>query len=366
MAWGNSHDGQVGDGTHGNFTDHYSPVPTIGGSRWKSVSAGPGSTHALAVRTDGTLWAWGNGGNYRLGNNSTSDVTSPVQIGTETDWQFVSSGFNHSLAIKAGGTQLWAWGNNATHQLGDGTTIARTAPVQITSCSPSCPSAWQFISAGQNYSLAIGDGNLYVWGENTSHKLGNATGETNIPTKIVSCSPSCPLVWQAVSAGFSHSLGIGDGYLYAWGDRNNGKLGDGTPLVELPTPKKIGTDSWVAVSAGAEFSLGIQTDHTLWSWGSDASGQLGNGSVNSSDVTTPAQVTISALVDQGNWQSISAGSSHALAIKTNGSNRDLYAWGNNNHGQVASGDNPQVSPILISGNWQAASAGNTFSIGVRK
>src|SRR3989338_5085700 len=124
-AWGFNNYGQLGDGT---TTNRSSPTQIGSGTNWSSVSAG--GYHTVAIKTDGTLWVWGNNGNGKLGDGTTTDRYSPVQIGSGTNWSSVSTGGHHTIAIKTDGT-LWAWGYNVYGGLGDGTTTDRTTPTQI-------------------------------------------------------------------------------------------------------------------------------------------------------------------------------------------------------------------------------------------
>jgi alpha-tubulin suppressor-like RCC1 family protein/uncharacterized protein (UPF0333 family) len=370
MAWGANGSGQLGDGTTG--TNRISPVSTIGGSKWKSVSAGNslGSAHVLAVRANGTLWAWGFNNHNQLGDGTATARTSPVQIGTGNNWESVSAGHSHSLGIKTDHT-LWAWGNVANYRLGNGASSDVPTPTSIATCSPSCPSGWKMVSAGSNYSLAIGgDDNLYVWGSGSQYRLGNSlTDEIQIPTKITACSPSCPSGWKMVSAGDNHTLAIGmDDKLYVWGAGEYGELGTGsTTNVQLPT-LVMSSATWKSVSAGNNHSLGIRSDGsfdgTLWSWGRNIAAQLGNGVMDdSAGGHLPTQIGSSTA-----WSFVSAGLAHSFALKINGTNQELWAWGNNSNGQVGDNDasNPRLSPSQILGNWQTVEGGDTFSIGVRK
>jgi len=156
------------------------PVPVT----WASVSAG--NRHTLAIRPDGTLWAWGNNSSGQLGDGTTTTRLSPVQIGTATNWASVAigSGGHHTLAIRTDGT-LWAWGENMTNQLGDGTTTDRFSPVGIGAATN-----WESVVAGTagigiGHTVAIRtDGTLWAWGANSSGQLGDGTvSKTKFPAQ---------------------------------------------------------------------------------------------------------------------------------------------------------------------------------------
>ena len=231
-AFGLNSSGQLGDGT---TTNQSSPIPVsvipIG---WNELSVGAAFTDAL--KSDGTLWAWGVGNHGQLGGGNNSNKNIPSQIGTATNWKFISAGQEYSLAIKQDGT-LWAWGNNFFGQLGDGTTADKNAPTQI------------------------GTGNN----------------------------------WQSVTAGKYHSQAVKqDGTLWAWGYNNHGQLGDGT-LTDKNTPTQIGVAAnWKNISSYQGYhSMVIKQDGTLWTWGYNASGQLGDGT--NTDKAAPAQIAGSCI-----------------------------------------------------------------------
>ena len=233
---------------------------------FKVVSAG--SVHSVAIRSDGSLWAWG----AVLGDGTTTTRNSPVRIGTASDWTAVSAGRYHVVGIRADGS-LWAWGGNWQGQLGDGTATRWLSPVRIGTASD-----WAAVSAGDYHNMAIRtDGSLWAWGGNWQGQLGDGTTTgRNSPVRIGTASD-----WTAVSAGSSHVVGIrADGSLWAWG--SGGQLGDGT-TTGRNSPVRIGSASdWAAVSAGghhSSHSVAIRTDGSLWAWGSNREGQLGDGTM---------------------------------------------------------------------------------------
>src|SRR6266850_519132 len=222
------------------------------------VSAGGSLT--VVVKSDGTLWAWGTDG--------TTQSTSPVQIGTATNWTAVATGgqgLAHAVALKSDGT-LWAGGSNSNGQLGDGTTTERTSPVQIGTATN-----WTAVAAGG--SQAVGhtvalksDGTLWAWGT-------DGTTQSTSPVQIGTATN-----WTAVAAGLFHTVALkSDGTLWAWGNNFHGQLGDGT-TTQRASPVQIGTaTSWTAVAAGDSHTVALKSDDTLWAWGSNFNGQPGGG-----------------------------------------------------------------------------------------
>ena len=298
----------------------------------------------MAIDKKGRLYAWG-GNNYgQLGNgengtglsDQTKDKKTPVQIGSANDWKAIVGGKRYTLALKNDGT-LYAWGLNDYGQLGIGNTNNQNTPQQVGSNSN-----WQAITAGGGHSLALAkDGTLYAWGANKFGQLGDRTNANkDVPTKIGSDT------WKAIYAGGEHTLGIkSDGTLYAWGYNSYGQLGNGEEATGIrdysknkSTPVRIGTDTnWQEIAAGYQHSLARKRNGELYTWGLNLSNQLGlNRAVRTQ--TTPQQVGT-----QTNWQLIASVYNHSLALKSDGR---LYTWGLNENGQL--GDGTTANKTLIS------------------
>jgi alpha-tubulin suppressor-like RCC1 family protein len=293
-AWGLNSDGQMGDGTVANKS---SPVQIGALSDWAQVSVGGGG-QTLAVKTNGTLWTWGNGDNGALASNSINSRSSPAQVGSLSDWAQVSaSGRSTGYAIKTNGT-LWAWGSGASGAIGDNTITTRSSPVQIGALSN-----WAQVSGGSqtvlNHALAVKtDGTVWAWGLNTNGQLGDGTVEArSSPVQIGALSN-----WAQASAGDSHSLAVKtDGTLWAWGSNTNGRIGDGT-TVNKSSPVQIGADTnWFRVAAGGDHSLAVKTNGTVWAWGRNINGALGNGTTST---TNNSPVQIGSFTS---WGSVTAG-----------------------------------------------------------
>jgi len=280
-AWGSDASGQIGNGaTTGNVA---TPTQVTTGTTFTAVAAG--ISHSLALDADGNLWAWGNDSYAQLGNGAaTGDVTTPTQITTGTTFTAIATGYYHSLALDAGGN-LWTWGHNVVGQLGNGTAHGTvTTPTQIATGT-----TFTAIAGGGVYSLALdADGDLWTWGNDGHGQLGNgaATGDVTTPTQITSGTS-----FTNLKGGRVHSLALdADGNLWTWGSDDSGELGNGAATGDVTTPTQITTGtSFTALEGGDWYSLALDADGNLWTWGRDDTGQLGNGAA-AGVVTTPTRI----------------------------------------------------------------------------
>ena len=301
-------------GNTGNGYSITTPTKIGTANNWKSVYNG--AYHIVAIKNDGTLWAWGSNYFGELGNGtSISNYITPTQIGTANNWKLSACGYGSNLAIKTDGT-LWAWGFNNVGQLGDGTTVNKSTPTQI-----GTESNWSLVSIYHSSGFAIKtDGTLWAWGSNYG---GGTTINRSTPTQIGTANN-----WKTISES-GHILALKtDGTLWAWGMNNFGELGNGTTISNYTNPTQIGTaNNWKSISGGREHSLAIKTDGTLWAWGLNDYGQLGDGTtVNKS---TPIQIGTA-----NNWKLVTAGNWFSTALKADGT---LWACGLNDSGQLGDG-----------------------------
>lgn len=339
--------GSLGDGT---IDRKSSPVQTVaGGINWKSVASGAGR-QAAAIKTDGTLWTWGRNNSGQLGNNTVAGTSSPIQTAAGgTNWKLVTCGLYFTAAIKTNG-ELWSWGEGSRGQLGNNAAVNKSTPVQSTDGGTN----WKSIASGTYHVAAIkNDGTLWTWGYNANGQLGDNT--------ILHRSSPVPVAgggtnWKLIGAGTYHTLAIkNDGTLWVWGHNNIGQLGDVT-IVNKSTPIQIGTSTtWKQVTGGKGHTVAIKTDGTLWAWGHNTNGTLGDGlKVHRS---SPFQIGTS-----NNWKTISGGYLHNVAIKTDGT---LWAWGYNTYGQL--GDNTissrssPVQNIALGNNWKSVGCGYNYT-----
>ena len=403
-AWGHDSSGQLGINS---TTDKNTPQAITSSTPWTAISAG--DSHVLGIKADGTLWAWGLNDKSQIGISSLATTAlqkTPAQITSPSGtWIAVSAGGHDSFALKADGT-LWAWGDNGDGQLGiSNGNAAVKVPTQV-------GAGFQFVKAGYDFTIGVtADGNVFTWGHGSGDQLGNGgTANTTVPgtailyavkpgavmggashgaelrtsgvlttfgsvgsgalgltsAQIAGCTSSTACAqpvavtstkaWRAVATGESQTLGIkSDGTLWAWGANYAGEVGNGHTTPQT-TPVQIGTDaSWLKVFAGptSGSSFGIKADGTLWAWGQNGSLQLGTSA--SGNKTTPTAVS-----GGKRWISVSTGGSHTLGLTADGK---LWAWGDNDFGQLGvdySVVEQQATPRQITSpsiTWLAVSAG---------
>jgi len=280
-AWGNNRYGQIGDGS-ASWSNRLSPVQVIGLSGVVKIAVS--AYHSLALKSDGTVWAWGANWSGQLGDGTTVESNTPVQVAGLTDVIAISSVGYHSVALKADGT-VWGWGEGSAGQLGDGTyTSRRLSPVQASGLSSVVA-----ISAGYWHTMALkSDGTVWTWGSNQSGQIGIAGGYRKTPVQVTSLSSVIAIV-----AGVYHSMALlSDGTVWSWGWNYFGQVGTGGSADEhIPVEVLSGV---TAIDAGAYTSFAIKSDGTLWAWGRNNKGQIGNGSFGA-DEPTPLQSSISGV-----------------------------------------------------------------------
>jgi alpha-tubulin suppressor-like RCC1 family protein len=377
-AWGYNYYGQLGTGDE---VDRLVPVQVSGLSTVKAIAAK--YLHSMALKEDGTVWTWGYNyyGQLGIGDEEISESLVPLQVlapgytaatlGREDGSQYlqnitaISVGDFHSLAIDADGN-VWAWGYNYDGQLGDSTFEDRYAPVLVlTPNQKLSPLNVEEIAAGDNFSLALRNGNVWAWGYNDYGQLGDGTeDERNIPIKVKGLNGEGFLEnITAVSGGSYHSLALdSEGSVWAWGCNCSGELGyDGE---NSNVPVKVEDESLtgvIAISAGYEFSMALKSDGTVWSWGDNYYGQLGNGE--NTDSSTPVRAV---FPDGVTITAISTNYYHSLALDSEG---NVWAWGCNCSGELGyDGDNSNVAVKVEDENLTgviAISAGDDYSMALK-
>ena len=254
--------------------------------------------------SDAGLWLWGRNAYGILGDNTVVNRSSPVQtIAGGTNWKLVAGGWYHTAAIKTDGT-LWTWGRNGNGILGDNTVVNRSSPVQTIAGGTN----WKLVAGGSYHTAAIKtDGTLWTWGYNGYGALGdNTTANKSSPVQTVAGGT----IWKSVAGGQFHTAAIKtDGTLWTWGHNYYGQLGDNT-VVNRSSPVQTiaGGTNWKSVAGGQFHTAAIKTDGTLWLWGHKYYGQLGVNSI------TPNSSPVQTIAAGTNWKLVAGGAYHTAAI----------------------------------------------------
>jgi alpha-tubulin suppressor-like RCC1 family protein len=341
--------GQLGDST---LVNKSSPVPVVGGYSFVQVATGGG--HCIGIESDGRAYAWGLNrtndlfpiGTGQLGDNSILDKSSPVLVVGGHSFIQVAAGTRHSLALKADGS-VYAWGQNTNSQLGnnDPTSASKSSPVPVSGSH-----AFIQVAAGGNHSLALkADGSVYTWGYNSNGQLG----DNSIVSKSTPVLVSGSHAFIQVAGGLNYSLALkADGSVYAWGQNTNGQLGDNSITAKSSPVPVSGSHAFIQVAGGTYHSLALKADGSVYAWGSNINGQLGDNST--ADKSSPVLVSGShSFIQVAASKNFNPGLEsmfyHSMAVKSNG---QVYTWGGNIYGEL--GDNTVVvksSPVLISGTY---------------
>ena len=302
-AWGYNYHGELGNGTKTGNTANSTPgqVLTAASTPLTGITAVRGGFwHNLALKSDGTVWAWGNNDYGQLGNGSVTPsyggVAYAAQVTGLSNVVAIAAGHWHSVAVKSDGS-VWTWGLTSTSwdanrngQLGDGTTTTRLTPVRVLGVGGvGYLSGVAKVAAGASFTLALkSDGTVYGWGTNLEGELGNGNKTTSLTPVQAGVSNITDL-----AAGYWLSLALkSDGTVWAWGQNDMGQLGNGTTqaLTGISTPAAVsGLSSVTAIHAGVSFGVALKSDGTVWAWGENASGQLGNSTTSNSSTPVRSQ-----------------------------------------------------------------------------
>jgi alpha-tubulin suppressor-like RCC1 family protein len=323
-SWGYNVDGQLGDGTTTN-----SNTPVHAKNLTDVISIAVGSYHSLALKADGTVWAWGynNLGQLGIGTFDPAAHPIPTKIQGLINVTALAAGRYFSMALKSDGT-VWTWGNNEAGQLGDGTKTDRSTPVQTLNMTDVTA-----IAAGVRHSLALrADGTVWTCGLNNYGQLGIGTLDYGSHPIFVKTLNLIDII--SISSGVAHSYAIkSDDTIWFWGGVTSA---DGS---EIRSPRQYSLSEVAYIVGGEWYTLILKDDSTVWGFGSNSSGQLGDGTT--TDRITPVQtLNLSDVV------SISA-STHSLALKSDGS---AWSWGGNLVGQLGDGTTTnRLIPVRVHG-----------------
>ena len=360
-AWGDNEYGNLGDGT---FVQR--PVAVNVGSNVTRVAAG--YDHSLAVISDGSVWSWGSNTSGQLGTGSTQSAASPQLVSgiSETITQ-VAAGWSHSLALGSDGT-VWAWGDNEYGELGDGNFIQSDSPVKLAGLSNITQ-----IAAGGDWSLALrSDGTVWAWGNNLYNDLGPQVPDVydnrDVPVQVTGLSGVTQIA-AGESFGMAIQTTVKLGFLrhtlWTWGQETWGQVGNGQ-LMDPFSPGGVinpyqvtGIPAPAAIAAGTSSAMMVGTDGSVWGWGQDLFGNLGVGSGNGI-LYSPTQT----LNPGSGIIQLSAGYDDVLGLRSDGT---VVAWGDNSNGQLGDGTTTtRVTPVQVSGlsGVSQVSAGFDYSLAV--
>ena len=324
-CWGSNQYGQL----HLSDTSTRLAPAQVSPTGWSTVVCG--QTHTCGIRVDGSLACWGNKGSGQLGAATATDANQQVEV-PDGPWQSLSAGIYQTCAIKADET-LWCWGDNTNGQLGTGNTAKTSVPVQVGG------TGYTQVSARFMHTCALKqDGTLWCWGLNSNRQLGTDLRDFLYQPEQVKDSD-----WQQLATGLYHTCGLKqDRSLWCWGGNMSGQLGNASLPVDdkaqTATPQSI-AGTWASVSAGTTHTCGIMTDGSLWCWGDNSSGQLGIASKVSQG--TPAAVTVPGVT----WARVTAGMVHTCAVGTDGS---LWCWGKDADGELGNGSSEdRLAPTRV-------------------
>ncbi|HVT61566.1 MAG TPA: hypothetical protein VHR45_24610 [Thermoanaerobaculia bacterium] len=344
-TWGVNYAGLLGDGTVSTFdpndpynhgsNDRHTPIQVHGpgnvGFLSSIIAVMGGEPYNFALKSDGTVWSWGGNLFGNLGDGTNTDRYTPVQVSGLSSVASLGGRGYHSLAIKSDGT-AWTWGFNAAGQLGDGTRTNRNVPVQVLAAPGKPLSGVLAITGGYNFSLALmSDHTLMAWGSNGAGQLGDTTSTERDYPVPVSTSSGLTSVSQ-VSAGWEHVVALkSDGTVWTWGQNASGELGNGTTVMSNVPVQVGGLSDVIAVSGGDCSTAALKADGTVWTWGCNDRAQLGDGT--NTERHQPVQVS-----GLGNVIAVAARDYHNISLKSDGS---LWTWGWNINGQL--GDNTTIT-----------------------
>jgi|GEM_PF-2417527 len=291
-GWGYNTQGQLGDGTQ---TSHTAQVQVASGLSGVTAIAA-GNYHTAALKSDGTVWVWGKNDYGQLGDGSTTErYTDLVQVSGLSGVTAIAAGSQHTAALKSDGT-VWGWGYNGYGQLGDGSEVtpdeySTTGSKSTTPVQASGLTGVTAIAAGGDHTAVLkSDGTVWSWGENSQGQLGNGTTTTYSLTPVQASGLTDV---AAIAASSANTVALkNDGTVWAWGYNNMGQLGDGSTTNRTAPVQTSGLTGVTAVAAGFAYMVALKNDGTVWTWGYNELGQLGDGST--TNRTAPVKILLAS------------------------------------------------------------------------
>ena len=380
-SWGYNSDGQLGNGLEGE--DVLIPTKVTNGTKYIQIEVGYGR-NSLALDSEGNIWSWGDNGDGELGNGKRKEnVLIPTKVTSGKKYVQISTGNGTSLALDEEGNiwgcgendygqlgleqtamywtqttvklnkistngedsagldekgNIWTWGSSSGGQLGNGS----KGEDVLVQTKVTDGIEYVQVSVGEHYMIALdNEGNIWSWGNNREGQLGNGSKGENVlvPTKITN-----GIKYTQISAGDKHSLALdNEGNIWSWGYNYDGELGNGSSgaNANILVPTKIANGvKYTQISVGPRYSLAVDNEGNIWSWGYNSDGQLGNGeSGYDKDILIPTKIT-----NETKYQQISAGNEHSLALDNEG---NIWSWGSNSEGQLGNGKSGYSENVLI-------------------
>lgn len=307
-----------------------------------------GTEHACAV-VQGSLYCWGGNQRGRLGVGDGQNRLFPTRVGTLDQWIMVTTGAEHSCALREDGS-VWCFGANDAGQIGQPVVNDVLSPSAVSLAAPAT-----LVTTESDFTCALlADGTLYCWGENTEGMLAQDDtypGENQyLPVQVADYDD-----WLSVDAGQGHGCGLrSPGTLWCWGRNSQNQLGLGdSAAVQFRVPQQTGNESdWTQVQAGQNHSCGLRAGGELWCWGDNTFGNLGTGDFDPR--SSPVRI------DSREYSQVSLDTFHTCAID---SDAQLWCWGRNVEGQLGLGDiEDRVIPTKVpDGGWEQVAVGRFFT-----
>ncbi len=385
-TWGNNQYGQLGNG---NNTESNIPVAVRGLLTGKTITQiAAGSFHSIAVASDGTVYTWGYNYYGQLGNGSNTDSNAPATVSgllSGKDIIQTAAGNYHSIALASDGT-VYTWGYNSDGELGNSDNTESNVPVAVSSLSSA--KTITHVAAGGFHSIALAsDGTSYTWGSNYYGQLGTGNNtNSNVPVEVGNLLSGKTIT--QVAAGGSHSIVLtSNGTVYTWGSNHYGQLGNGNNT-DSNVPVLVGNllsgKTIIEVAAGYYHSIALMSDGTVYTWGYNYYGQLGNGK----NIDSNIPVAVGGLLSGKTIVQVAAGEYHSIALASDGT---IYTWGLNYNGELGDGTGTNsnipvavnqtdigalpveltsftasVSGNLINLNWQTETEVNSYGFSIER
>ena len=323
-----------------DMTVSFSSTSSISPRAAKSIAVG--DSHTLALYSDGTVWAWGDNTYGQLGDGTTISQWHRTQALNLTNVVAVATHGSTSAALRGDGT-VWTWGANYDYALGNGTTIDQsTVAVHVLQTQTTPLTNVVAIASGYSHFLALkSDGTVWAWGADWGYQLANESGnDSPFALQVLMSDGTALHDVVSIACGDDYSLVLkSDGTVWSWGDNSYRQLGTNDANWAQATPAPvIGLTNVIAIIGGAYHSLALKSDGTVWSWGKNSQGCLGNGA-SSGNQAAPGQV-----INLNHIIAVAAGNSHSLALKSDGT---VWSWGDNSAGQLGIGTSSgkSLSPV---------------------